>query len=228
MVTGDLSFAATGITDGSLLEGVRFTQGGDLHPYVGDARLDPHGALDQDRASGHQQVRLTPCGEGRPRITLHSLLSSKRSEFGVTAALKSPSGQPTRRRRCSAWSARRAAIAGSSGSIPARAHLAALHRARRTALPELLGRVLAARGAEIAHTCRPLSRSFAQDAAAGPGATSGHGEGGRRASPPPSRQGEPIAVFGDYDVDGAASVALIERFLRAHGQSACDLSSPTA
>ncbi len=31
-------------------------------------------------------------------------------------------------------------------------------------------------------------------------------------------QNEPIAVFGDYDVDGAASVALIERFLRAHGQ----------
>ena len=26
MVTGDLSFAATGITDGSLLEGVRFTR----------------------------------------------------------------------------------------------------------------------------------------------------------------------------------------------------------
>ena len=26
-------------------------------------------------------------------------------------------------------------------------------------------------------------------------------------------------MFGDYDVDGAASVALIERFLRAHGQT---------
>ena len=31
---------------------------------------------------------------------------------------------------------------------------------------------------------------------------------------------EPIAIFGDYDVDGAASVALIQRFLRAHGQIA--------
>jgi single-stranded-DNA-specific exonuclease len=30
--------------------------------------------------------------------------------------------------------------------------------------------------------------------------------------------GEAIAVFGDYDVDGAASVALIERFLRTHGR----------
>ncbi|HSD92823.1 MAG TPA: single-stranded-DNA-specific exonuclease RecJ, partial [Methyloceanibacter sp.] len=30
---------------------------------------------------------------------------------------------------------------------------------------------------------------------------------------------EPVALFGDYDVDGAASVALIGRFLRAHGQT---------
>ncbi|MEZ5873721.1 MAG: hypothetical protein R3D30_02480 [Hyphomicrobiales bacterium] len=30
---------------------------------------------------------------------------------------------------------------------------------------------------------------------------------------------EAVAVFGDYDVDGAASVALIERFLRVHGRS---------
>src|SRR5581483_6507237 len=30
--------------------------------------------------------------------------------------------------------------------------------------------------------------------------------------------GEKIAAFGDYDVDGAASVALIERYLRAHGR----------
>jgi len=32
------------------------------------------------------------------------------------------------------------------------------------------------------------------------------------------RDREAIAVFGDYDVDGAASVALIERYSRAHGQ----------
>jgi single-stranded-DNA-specific exonuclease len=32
--------------------------------------------------------------------------------------------------------------------------------------------------------------------------------------------GEAIAAFGDYDVDGAASVALVERYLRAHGRSA--------
>ena len=86
------------------------------------------------------------------------------------------------------------------------------------ALPELLGRVLAARGADIHTTSRYLDPSL------------------RTLLPDPARfqdmdkaaarfasaiaHNEPIAVFGDYDVDGAASVALIERFLRAHGQSA--------
>ena len=74
MVTGDLSFAATGITDGSLLEGVRFTREARVHPYFGDARLDPHGALDQDRASGHQQVRLTPLRGGAPNHLTLALL----------------------------------------------------------------------------------------------------------------------------------------------------------
>jgi single-stranded-DNA-specific exonuclease len=32
--------------------------------------------------------------------------------------------------------------------------------------------------------------------------------------------GEPIAVFGDYDVDGACSAALVQRFLVAHGHQA--------
>jgi single-stranded-DNA-specific exonuclease len=34
------------------------------------------------------------------------------------------------------------------------------------------------------------------------------------------RKGEPIAIFGDYDVDGACSAALMQRFLRAHGRHA--------
>ena len=41
-------------------------QGCDLHPQRGDARLDPHGALDQGRASQYQQVRLRLHGEGGP------------------------------------------------------------------------------------------------------------------------------------------------------------------
>ncbi|MGB6426939.1 MAG: single-stranded-DNA-specific exonuclease RecJ, partial [Methyloceanibacter sp.] len=84
-------------------------------------------------------------------------------------------------------------------------------------LPELLGRVLAARGAEaatLAHYLDPSLRHLLPDPASlrdmEPAA-----ERFARAI----RDAEPIAVFGDYDVDGAASVALIVRFLRAHGQT---------
>jgi single-stranded-DNA-specific exonuclease len=100
---------------------------------------------------------------------------------------------------------------------PARA-LTASAIAQAHALPELLGRVLAARGAETHTASRYLDPSL------------------RTLLPDPSRlqdmdkaarrlacaitEGEPVAVFGDYDVDGAASVALIERFMRAHGRNA--------
>ncbi len=99
---------------------------------------------------------------------------------------------------------------------PGRLHIAsALAQAHH--LPDLLGRVLAARGADLQTADRFLDPSL------------------RRLLPDPSRledmpcaaqrfaeavlRGETIAVFGDYDVDGAASVALIERFLRAHGRA---------
>ena len=96
-------------------------------------------------------------------------------------------------------------------------NLVATSISQANGLPELLGRVLAARGAE-AHTAaryldaslktllpdpsclRDMERAAARFAAA-------------------IKAGEKMAVFGDYDVDGAASVALIERFLRAHGRS---------
>lgn len=99
---------------------------------------------------------------------------------------------------------------------PSRAPLA-LAIAQRHGLPELLGRLLAARGAEAATLSNYLDPSL------------------RHLLPDPARlqdmkraaerfaqaiqKSEPIAVFGDYDVDGAVSVALIVRFLRAHGQT---------
>ncbi len=100
---------------------------------------------------------------------------------------------------------------------PTRAHIATAI-AQVHALPELLGRVLAARGAETATVARYLDPSL------------------RRSLPDPAelrdmergaerfakaiRAGETIALFGDYDVDGAASVALVARYLRAHGRAA--------
>jgi single-stranded-DNA-specific exonuclease len=99
---------------------------------------------------------------------------------------------------------------------PSRAS-AAMAIAQANGLPELLGRLLAARGAEaatISHYLDPSLRHLLPDPASL--------QDMERAAERFARaiwNHEPIAVFGDYDVDGAASVALIERFLRAHGQS---------
>jgi single-stranded-DNA-specific exonuclease len=89
---------------------------------------------------------------------------------------------------------------------------------QRHELPELLGRILAARGATIenvpdmmAPTLKALlpdpSRLMDMEAAAA------------RLADAVTR-GERIAIFGDYDVDGACSSALVRRFLRAHGREA--------
>ena len=99
---------------------------------------------------------------------------------------------------------------------PGRTHTATAI-AQAHGLPELLGRVLAARGADLQTAGRYLDPSL------------------RTLLPDPCRlqdmeraadrfahairAGETVAVFGDYDVDGACSVALIERFLRAHGRT---------
>ena len=99
---------------------------------------------------------------------------------------------------------------------PARA-LIATAIAQSHGLPELLGRVLAARGAE------PYSAALFLDPAL------------KTLLPDPSRlvdmekaagrfaaavlAKEAVAIFADYDVDGAACAALIERFMRAHGQT---------
>jgi len=85
-------------------------------------------------------------------------------------------------------------------------------------LPEILGRVLAARGADP-HTAEryldPSIRTLLPD----PACLQDMEKAAMRFAKAIA-QNEPIAVFGDYDVDGAASVALIERFLRAHEQAA--------
>lgn len=87
--------------------------------------------------------------------------------------------------------------------------------AQRLGVPELLGRLLAARGVGIED-----AESFLQPTL-------------RELLPDPARfrdmdkavarvvgaicDGQPIAVFGDYDVDGATSAALLHRFLAAAG-----------
>lgn len=92
---------------------------------------------------------------------------------------------------------------------------AGLALCQRLGVPEIVGRVLAARGVDpesaerflepqLRHQLpdpshlRDMDRAAARVAAA-------------------IRAGEEIAVFGDYDVDGATSAALLVRFLRAVG-----------
>ena len=99
---------------------------------------------------------------------------------------------------------------------PARSH-AATAISQAHGLPELLGRVLAARGAEPHTASRyldPSLRTLLPD----PARLQDMEKAATRFAAAVKAR-EPIAVFGDYDVDGAASVALVERFLRSHGQT---------
>ena len=91
----------------------------------------------------------------------------------------------------------------------------ALALSQRFDLPELVGRVLAARGIEVETAedyLSPTLRKLMPD------------PGGLMDMPAAVeilldaiRSEKPIALFGDYDVDGATSAALLTRFLRAVG-----------
>ena len=92
---------------------------------------------------------------------------------------------------------------------------AGLALSQRLALPEVVGRLMAARGVDLDGAAEFLSPEL------------------RKQLPDPShlkdmdtaatrlaeavRRGEKIAIFGDYDVDGATGSALLKRFLEAVG-----------
>jgi len=89
---------------------------------------------------------------------------------------------------------------------------------QRHGLPELLGRVMAARGAELDDVetwLNPTLRALLPD----PASLRDMEAGAARLAEAIVRR-ERVAIFGDYDVDGAASAALLARFLRAHGLEA--------
>jgi single-stranded-DNA-specific exonuclease len=89
---------------------------------------------------------------------------------------------------------------------------------QRHNLPELLGRVLASRGIgldEVPVALDPTIKALMPD----PSTLRDMDKGAARLARA-IVAGEPIAVFGDYDVDGACSAALMHRFLGLHGRSA--------
>ncbi len=98
---------------------------------------------------------------------------------------------------------------------PGRQHIAAAI-AQGHGLPELLGRVLAARGADV-HSLAPFLDPSIRTLLPDPSSMQDMEAAAARFARAIAAD-EQVAVFGDYDVDGAASVALIERFLRDHGQ----------
>jgi single-stranded-DNA-specific exonuclease len=94
----------------------------------------------------------------------------------------------------------------------------ALAIAQAAQLPELVARVLAARGVEAATAERFMDPSI-RDLMPDPLSLTGMAEAVERVCRAIGA-GERIAIFGDYDVDGAAASALMYRFLQHHGIAA--------
>src|SRR5690606_39031447 len=95
---------------------------------------------------------------------------------------------------------------------------AGLAPAQRFSLPEIVRRLLAARGiaeAQVEESLAPTLRAMLPD----PSLLTDMDAGAERLARAVMR-GEPIAVFGDYDVDGATSSALLSRFFAATGTPA--------
>jgi single-stranded-DNA-specific exonuclease len=114
-------------------------------------------------------------------------------------------------------------VATSARGFAWRERLTPETRARATAisqrhgLPELMGRVLAARGStleSVAVDLDPTLKALMPD----PSALRDMDKAAARIADAIERR-EPVAIFGDYDVDGAASSALLARFLNAHETS---------
>ncbi len=95
------------------------------------------------------------------------------------------------------------------------AHLRATAISQRHGLPELLGRVLAARGVSIDDVpvvLNPTLKALMPDPSS---VRDMDAAAARLADAIEKRQS--VAIFGDYDVDGASSAALVARYLTHHG-----------
>ncbi len=92
---------------------------------------------------------------------------------------------------------------------------AGLMLAQRLDLPEVVGRLLAARGVDIDNAQRFLNPTL-RDALPDPNCLKDMDRAVDRLIAA-LQASEPIAIFGDYDVDGATSSALLARFFAAAG-----------
>jgi single-stranded-DNA-specific exonuclease len=95
------------------------------------------------------------------------------------------------------------------------ASAAALAIAQRQQLPDIMARVMAARGVrpdDAEAFLTPTVKGLMPD----PSVLTGMDAAAERIADAIAA-GEKIAIFGDYDVDGASSSALMARFLRHQG-----------
>lgn len=95
---------------------------------------------------------------------------------------------------------------------------AGLAMVQATGLPEIVARLLAARGVDPGEADRYLTPTL-RDLMPDPSSLADMDEAAARLAGAVAR-GERIAIFGDYDVDGAASVTLLLDWLRALGREA--------
>src|SRR5215472_7112576 len=96
-----------------------------------------------------------------------------------------------------------------------RASARALAIAQRHDLPELLARILAGRNVEI-DAVESFLDPTVKRSMPDPHQLAGMKEAAERIADAVTR-GERVAIFGDYDVDGATSAAVLARFLRQGG-----------
>ncbi len=82
-------------------------------------------------------------------------------------------------------------------------------------LPDVLARILAGRGVEAADTAHYLEPKL-RDLLPDPSVLTGMEAAAKRLAQA-VRRAEQVAIFGDYDVDGACSAALLASFLQAAG-----------
>lgn len=91
----------------------------------------------------------------------------------------------------------------------------ALALSQRTGLPDVVGRVLVGRGVGLEQASRFLEPSI-RDLMPDPSSLQDMDAAAKRVADALSAR-TPMAVFGDYDVDGATSTALLLRYFRALG-----------
>src|SRR5260370_40198342 len=91
----------------------------------------------------------------------------------------------------------------------------ALALARRLARPEIVGRILASRGVAIDQAPDFLVPRL-REALPDPSLFKDMDRAAERIASA-IQAGETVAIFGDYDVDGATSAALLQRFIEAAG-----------